>query len=358
MCGKKGGWGLALIVVITGVMGIAALRAQPLPELTAGLSRLQLRYVLLGLLLMLCFVACEALCSRLILGGLGHHLSYLNCLGCSFAGFYVSSITPSSTGGQPAQIYFMRRGGVPVAHGSLDMLLIAVCYQVAALLYAGAAFALLPGVRTALGSGIGLLFLYGGAAMLLLTAAMLSMMFLPDAAGRLARGLLGVGVRLRLVRRPAQAGARLNAQLRAYRQGADCIRKNLTLVPLLMAVTLVQLTALYAVPYVVYLGFGLRGASFFELAGTQAVIAVAVGLLPLPGGVGAAEGSAASAFSAFFGPSLVMPAVLAARGVSFYGFLVLSGCVTMALYLKRPGERRQPTPGQKRRRPISPGNAG
>ena len=118
-----------------------------------SLSTIQPGYVLLGLGLMFCFVGCEAMCSKLILARLGHHLHYRRCLGYSFTGFYVSSITPSSTGGQPAQIYYMSKDSVPAAHGSLNMMLIAVCYQVVTLGYAVAAFLLLPSVRAGMGAG-------------------------------------------------------------------------------------------------------------------------------------------------------------------------------------------------------------
>ena len=92
-------------------------------------------WLVLGLGLMLAFVGCEALCSRLILGGWATR-PYRRCLGYSFVGFYVSSITPSSTGGQPAQVYYMSKDGIPAAHGALNMMLIAVCYQVTVVGYA------------------------------------------------------------------------------------------------------------------------------------------------------------------------------------------------------------------------------
>ena len=69
----------------------------------------------------------------------------------------------------------MSKDSVPAAHGSLNMMLIAVCYQVVTLGYAVAAFLLLPSVRAGMGAGLGLL-LYGGAMMLILTAGMLCMM--------------------------------------------------------------------------------------------------------------------------------------------------------------------------------------
>ena len=351
MSGKKGKLGLVILLAVMAVMCASVLRSQSLPELLGALSRLKPQFLVLGLGLMLCFVGCEALCTRLILGRLGHRVPYRRCLGYSFVGFYVSSITPSSTGGQPAQIYYMSRDGVPAAHGSLDMLLIAVCYQVTALAYAGISFVLLPGVRQGLGTGLGLLLLYGGSVMLLLTLGMLCMMFLPGVAERGIGSLIRLGARLGLLRRREAAEEKAARQLAAYRQGAEYIRQDLSLVPVLLGITFVQLTALYAVPYAVYLGFGLRGAGLFELAGTQAIVAVAVGLLPLPGAVGAAEGGAARAFSLFFGPGLVAPAVLAARGVSFYSVLLLSFLVSLGVHART---RRRDRAGAAAERRTSP----
>ena len=323
-----------VLITLTVLTAVLLLRGQSLSQLAGILRGLQPGWLVLGLGLMLAFVGCEALCSRLILSRLGHRVGYPQCLGYSFTGFYFSSITPSATGGQPAQVYYMSRDGVPPAHGALDMMLIAVCYQVVIVVLAGAAALLRPGLVVQMGTGMGLLLLYGGAVNLALTAGMLCLMFLPGAARRLSGWVLALLTRLRLVRRPEFVREKLERQLEEYRAGARCIKANPVLTVCLLGITFVQLTALYAVPYAVYLGFGLRGAGLFELAGTQAIVAVAVGLLPLPGAVGAAEGGAARAFSLFFGPGLVAPAVLAARGVSFYSFLLLSFLVSLGVHAR------------------------
>ena len=335
----------ALLAALMGGTLFFLLRQQPISTLVQVLRSVRPGYVALGLGLMFCFVGCEALCSKLILGRLGHVLPYRKCLGYSFVGFYVSSITPSSTGGQPAQIYCMSRDGVPAAHGSLNMMVIAVCYQTVTFLYAAASFFLLPQVRAGLGGRLGLLLFYGGGVMVVLTAGMLSMMFLPNAARRLTGGLVRLGVGLGLVRHEDRVRAGLERQMTAYRQGADCLRANLSLVPPLLALTFLQLTALYAVPYAVYLGFGLSGAPLFQMVGTQALVSLAVGSLPLPGAVGAAEGVALHAFTLFFGVGLVAPAVMVARGISFYSFLLLSGLITLGIHLRH--RRQAPAMGPK-----------
>ena len=158
---RKRTWlGAALLLALMGATGFLLLREQPVARLAAELGQVKPLYVLAGLGLMLLFIGCEALCSRLILSRLGHRAPYRRCLGYSFTGFYFSSITPSSTGGQPAQIYYMSRDGIPAAHGTLNMMLIAVCYQVVVLLYALGVVLFRFDLLANLGGGLALLLLF------------------------------------------------------------------------------------------------------------------------------------------------------------------------------------------------------
>ena len=320
---KKSLVGIGLIAALMALTGWLLFRDQPVTRLLHTLGQLRPGWLLLGLALMLAFVGCEATCSHLILGRLGHRAPLRRCLGYSFVGFYVSSITPSATGGQPAQIYYMSRDGVPAAHGALNMMLIAVCYQVVVIGYALAVALLRFDLVANLGGGLGLLLLFGAVVNGALTAGMLCLMFLPNAARRLTGGVLSLLVRVRLVRR-----------------GADCVRRNPALVPALLGLTFCQLTALFSVPLVVYHAFGLTGSGALDIIGTQALVTLAVASLPLPGAVGASEGGFVAAMRLFFGAGLVTPAVLVSRGISFYSFLLLSGCVTLLVHLRT--RNRQP----------------
>lgn len=345
MNAKKNYLGMALLVALMGITGFALLRGHSLSALAEILSRVRPGFVALGLGLMLVFVGCEAMCTKRILGSMGYRTPYRRCLGYSFVGFYFSSITPSATGGQPAQIYYMSRDGVPAARGALNMMLIAVGYQVAAISCGVLAWVFLPAARAAMGGGLGWLLLYGGGIMGVLTAGMLSLMFLPHAARRLCDKILNLLVRLRVVRDRAAAADKLERQLAEYAAGAECIRRAPGLMAQVLGLCMVQLLALFSVPYVVYLGFGLGGASWAEMVGAQALLTLAVSSLPLPGAVGPAEGGFVRAFTLFFGAGLVTPAMLVSRGISFYAFLLLSAGVTLCVHLRtrrRPIERQVP----------------
>lgn len=337
---KKSLVGIGLIAALMALTGWLLFRDQPVTRLLHTLGQLRPGWLLLGLALMLAFVGCEATCSHLILGRLGHRAPLRRCLGYSFVGFYVSSITPSATGGQPAQIYYMSRDGVPAAHGALNMMLIAVCYQVVVIGYALAVALLRFDLVANLGGGLGLLLLFGAVVNGALTAGMLCLMFLPNAARRLTGGVLSLLVRVRLVRRPEEAREKLEKQMEEYRRGADCVRRNPALVPALLGLTFCQLTALFSVPLVVYHAFGLtgqRGAGHHRHPGPGHP---GGGLPALPGAVGASEGGFVAAMKLFFGAGLVTPAVLVSRGISFYSFLLLSGCVTLLVHLRT--RNRQP----------------
>jgi len=220
------------------------------------------------------------------------------------------------------------------------MMLIAVCYQVVVIGYALAVALLRFDLVANLGGGLGLLLLFGAVVNGALTAGMLCLMFLPNAARRLTGGVLSLLVRVRLVRRPEEAREKLEKQMEEYRRGADCVRRNPALVPALLGLTFCQLTALFSVPLVVYHAFGLTGSGALDIIGTQALVTLAVASLPLPGAVGASEGGFVAAMRLFFGAGLVTPAVLVSRGISFYSFLLLSGCVTLLVHLRT--RNRQP----------------
>ena len=99
------------------------LKEQTPGQLAAALLSANGWVLLLGLPLMGAFVCCEAAATHTILRSLGCPQPFRRCAYYSSVGFFFSTITPSATGGQPAQIVAMRRDGTPAASGALDMLL-------------------------------------------------------------------------------------------------------------------------------------------------------------------------------------------------------------------------------------------
>ena len=331
--GKKKFVGVLFLAAMMAVTGAVLFKGQSFPLLWESLKQVKPFFLLGGLCLMLGYVGCEALCTRLILGRLGHRVPYRRCLGYSFVGFYVSSITPSATGGQPAQIYCMSQDEIPAAHGALNMMLIAACYQVATLIWGGGVWLLCPKAGVFSG-GMGVLLLYGAGMMVLLTVGMGVVMFLPGVSRRICGGVLRLMENLHLLRNPASAREKLQRQLEEYAKGADCVKANPGLALKVLFLCVVQLGMLFSVPWMVYLAFGLQGHEWIQIAGLQALLTLAVSNLPLPGAVVLSKAGVASAFTDVFGTEMVTPAMLVSRGISFYAFLIISFTVSLAVHLR------------------------
>lgn len=285
-----------------------------------------------GCLLMVGYTAAEAAQVKLALAAMGHKVPYRHCCQFAAAGFYFSSITPSATGGQPAEVFYMSRRGVPAAHGALVMLLFTILYQVTMVGCGLAAWLLSPGVTASLGTGLGVLLGYGLTTMLLLTAGMVALLIWPRPVERLCRWLLDLGTRLRVVKDPDQAREGLAHQMEEYAQGAALVKGRPLLMIKLLGLSVVQQGVRLLVTWTVYRALGLTGYGVVEIVGTQALVSLAVGCLPIPGAVGASEAAFLTAYETMFGPGQVAAAMLLARGVSFYLPLAVTGAATLWLH--------------------------
>ncbi len=59
----------------------------------------------------------------------GTRLKKWTCFLFSSIGFFFSCITPSASGGQPAQIYYMRRKNIPIPVATLVLMIVTITYK-------------------------------------------------------------------------------------------------------------------------------------------------------------------------------------------------------------------------------------
>ena len=143
---KKISYGRNILILLLLMAATFAVifRGDDFPAFLSALKDAAGRWLLLGLLCMFLFVGCEAANMHQISHTLGFPLKYFRCGQYAFIGFYFSSITPSASGGQPVQIYYMKKDRISLAHSSFMILYIVMVYQMAMLLLAGLMAALHP----------------------------------------------------------------------------------------------------------------------------------------------------------------------------------------------------------------------
>ena len=103
-------------------------KGQELSDIIKDLKNADDKWLLAGLGLTFCFVAGESCIIHFLLRVCRQKVKLTSCLKYSFIGFFFSYITPSSSGGQPAQMYYMKKDGVKIGFSSLIMLLVTIAY--------------------------------------------------------------------------------------------------------------------------------------------------------------------------------------------------------------------------------------
>ena len=311
-------------------------------------------WLLPGVGAMALFFVCEGANIGRSLRLVGHNISRTDEIRYAMAGFFFSSITPSASGGQPMQLYFMHKDRLPLSHSSLALLTELTSFQAAAatlalaglvcqrgsVLAAGSGMGASAGASTAAGPGAGLA-AAGGilttavlAAGILISAAvlvfLLFMIFSPSAARIAISPVLWLTDKIN-PQNAATVRIRLLRGICEYRRASLYITKNPCAIAKIFLTSVIQLLACFSITFCVCRSLGISGLSWASITLCQAALYVAVSTLPLPGAVGVTEGGFAVIFASLIPPELMGVAIILSRFISFALPLVASGIGTLLL---------------------------
>ena len=279
------------------------------------------------------FLSLAAVILTLLLEGLFLHLFCLHLYpkwtyGRSFSvgmtGSLYSAITPFSTGGQPMQIYAMRKMGMDTGKAGAIIAMKTLSYQVVMVLYA------LLLVCTQLRffqtniSNFSFLTLVG----ILSNSTFIAIVFLftvsAKGTDKILRFFLRLLYRFRLCRKPLHRYHQIHSQLSMFHMSSKMIGLSLKLYLPVILLTILQITLSCSIPYMIYLSFGLppENVSLWTMLAAQQFVAMVSAFIPLPGASGGAEGSFLLFFGKFFGDTIA-PAVLLWRTITYYLHIAL-----------------------------------
>lgn len=335
---KQSLWGLTAIFVLTVVTFCFLAGNHSMADLKFSLRQARPVYIVLGIVCMLGSIWLEAYTLKLLFKGFQRKVSWKRAMGYSFVGFYFSAITPSATGGQPMQAYYMSRDKIELSQSSFVLMVTASFYQMMVLIYGVLMFLLhitlmkgqLPIIRWLFLLGI---LINGGASFFLLTVVMNEML-----AEKIVKTVVRIFTRLHIVKRPEALLKKVRLSIQEYKLGGEYLKKHKSVALKVMILTFLRLTCLYLIPYAVCLALGIQGKHLIEFLAVQAVLSLCVTAVPLPGSIGASEGCSVILYRLILDAKDVLPVMVLSRGISFYGFLAVSGCVVLWLHYHKRKE--------------------
>lgn len=332
--------GLLLLLAVLFFTWNVIFRNYKLEYLFNTLAHADYFWISIGFLLMVVHQLCIAFSIILILRAIApaFKLGFFEGFNTSFIGFFFNNITPSSSGGQPMQMFYLKKLGIPVSYTSVVFIILAIFYNGAMLFYCFVVNVLrLDYLRQHLGFVYYLLPL-GYVLYISTTAFLLLVTFKPKLVVNILRNVLGFLLKKRFIRKPKKLVRKLSVFSKRYMASSDVLAKKRKLVWQLVLLHLLQLGAYTAVPFFVckaILPAHLPTWDLFKDSFTmQAVLNIAASLVPSPGAVGLTEGCFVELFRSIAGHKQVVTVMLLTRIVNLYVFLLIAAAITIICYFK------------------------
>lgn len=305
------------------------LQGEDLEAIFEAVRRADKSWLVYALGCALAYLVLQAVSLKIIVNSAGTSMHLWQGVKYTFIGFLFNAITPSASGGQPMQVYYMRQEGVPIGISSVALLFWTIIYKVALLLIEGFVLLFCRGfLHQYIGRYYWLFWL--GLSVNLVSIILYSIVvFSQNGVRNLAHAGAWLCQKLRIIRRKKRFMERLDRSLQLYQEGAVYMRTHWEIFFLVLAVTLVQRICYFAVTWFVYLALGQHGASVLDIILLQSFVSVCIDILPLPGGVGVNEGFFVTLFRKVMKKNTAVSAMLLSRGVSFYALLIISAFVTI-----------------------------
>ena len=161
---------------------------------------------------------------------------------------------------------------------------------------------------------------------------------------KLIRGILRLLAKVRIVKNLQQAEDKLNRQLDFYLESNKAMHKDHKRSFMVYGLTVLQQTAVFAVPFFLYKAFRCEGFPAVDMISAQCFVTMISSYTPLPGAAGAAEGSFLVLFRMFFQEDILQQAMLLWRFISYYSS-ILVGAFFAGFGRSGKGNKRQSSSG-------------
>lgn len=287
-------------------------------------------YLILGIFCMFLYFLFEGLDVRNILKTFNHKISVLNSLKYTVIEFFFSGITPAASGGQPMEIYFMHKEGVPVVYSTVALLVHLIFFQIITIVCGIIGLIVNYGMCP---DGYIYIFIIGVSLNIIALFTMLICLFCMPLAKKVVSVFIRI-LELFKYHKIEKLKADLNETLNSYYRSSTLIKKYPRIFIKAFIFALLQILAFYSISYCIYRAFALNDYSFIQIISIQAFVYISISSIPLPGTVGISESAFITIYTAVFGSEIISGAMLLNRGVNFYLFIIIGLIVTAVTWLK------------------------
>jgi glycosyltransferase 2 family protein len=324
---KNGGLFIVLLIITISIL----LDTLDLNDLVFAMKFVNPYYIGLGFLMMLIYQLANARNMKRCLTITGENISYLKCIKYAIVDFFFSAITPSSSGSQPMQAYYMYKDKVSVSHASIAVFLNSASFIVIMLLYSIIGYIYSHKILISNISYVNYLFFLGICLNLLVLMFYISCIFFKRMSKWFIDTIVNI-LKFFRYKHVDKVKEQLYAFLDEYHKSVPYITEHKNEMYKVLLTSAIEILAFYSVTYCVYKAFSLSKFSYLMITSLQSVLYVTVSALPFPGAVGISESTFMILFKLLFPEKLLASAMILNRGVNFYVCVIITGIELSLIY--------------------------
>ncbi len=316
----------AFFILVMGLTFFAVFKGQDIGEIFASITKINVGFLVIALIMALLYVSCEGYMIWLMVGNERKIGSLFKCIGYSCIGFFYSGITPGASGGQPMQLYYMSRDGFSFSKSCAALTVVAVSNKFV-LGFSGILLFVVWNKTLHNNFGDYMWWYYLGLAMVIVMVVILcELVFVPEFLEKIILKIIAFFEKRKILKE-VNADKR-KERVKVFFDGYRDVRNELIVhkskVVRIVLISFLQRAFLTVLTYMIYLGFGLKGTSGVFIFFTQLSIYITVDMLPLPGGQGISEFLYRRVFSKVFTGELLTASMCISRLTGFYFLLFIS----------------------------------
>lgn len=298
-----------------------------------NIRKINILYILICLLLIGIYFICQGTYIKCIMKTLNKKVSLKRSIFYSIVEFFYSGITPSSTGGQPVQLYYMTKDKIPLRKSYITLILNTVFFKM---------ILLILGIVVILFHNYGLLksniiyiilFILGFLIDLTMIILGFLLIFKTELVKKIYIKTCNLLKKQKFFRKKIE-NKNIDEVIKRYSEEIIYIKTHKRTVVITFLITFIQRMSMFSIIYVIYRALGYNEYSYFTLISLQISVQVAVEAVPFPGGVGVSEGMLHNLFVVLFSLNFADVGMLLTRTFTFYIPLIMSGLIILYDFLK------------------------
>ena len=320
----------ALLIILTYYFIFKKIDRKGIQE---AIKHTNLWFILIAIILAAGNIVFEAVNHYRTLKTLNEKITFKQALKYAIVGFFFSAITPAASGGQPVQIIYMHKDNIKYTNATISILLQSFAYLTMMALLGLFGYIMNYDYISSL-DFIEYFFFIGMIVNFVIISITLFAMFSKKAAQRLINFIYKI-FKIINADKANSFKEKIEVQLKEYHDSAEVIAHNKGLMIKTFITSTLQLISYHSVCYFVYLALGIKHLNYIKITSLQSFLYLSVSILPLPGTVGVNETGFSLLYNPIIAKNYVDSAMLLSRGISFYLFVIITGCILFYFVIKK-----------------------